>query len=80
MPNELAAVGALLDWNILGGFLLTLTRLGLAIAFVPLPGVKSVPEMARIVLVVSLAACQKTLRRSVVSSAVAHGLYVGTDL
>ncbi len=56
MPNELTAVGALLNWNLLGGFLLTLTRLGLALAFVPLPGVKSVPEMARVVLIVSLAA------------------------
>ncbi len=31
MPNELTAVGALLNWN-LRGFLLTLTRLGLALA------------------------------------------------
>ncbi len=56
MPNELAAVGALMDWNLLGGFLLTLTRLGLALVFVPLPGVKSMPEVARVVLIVSLAA------------------------
>ncbi len=56
MPNDLAAAAALLDWNLLGGFLLTLTRLGLALAFVPLPGVKSAPEMARVVLIVSMAA------------------------
>lgn len=56
MPNDLAAAGALLNWNLLGGFLLTLTRLGLALSFVPLPGVKSVPAMARVVLIVSLTA------------------------
>jgi flagellar biosynthetic protein FliR len=56
MPNSLANSAALLDWNLLGGFLLILTRLGLALAFVPMPGAKSAPEAARVVLIVSLAA------------------------
>ncbi|HPT27928.1 MAG TPA: flagellar biosynthetic protein FliR [Bryobacteraceae bacterium] len=56
MPNSLTHSAALLDWPMLGGFLLTLTRLGLALAFVPMPGVKSAPDMARVVLIVSLAA------------------------
>jgi flagellar biosynthetic protein FliR len=56
MPASFTSALAWLDWQMLGSFLLTLTRLGLALAFVPLPGVKSAPETARIVLVVTLAA------------------------
>lgn len=56
MPSELSNGTALLNWELLGGFLLTLTRLGLALSFVPMPGLKSAPDLARVVLVVSLAA------------------------
>jgi len=46
----------MLDWNLLGGFLLILTRLGLALSFVPMPGFKSSLDIARITLIVALSA------------------------
>lgn len=56
MQGELAFGSAHLSWNLLGGFLLTLTRLGLALSFVPMPGLKSAPDIARITLTLSLTA------------------------
>lgn len=39
---------------LLYGFLLVLTRVGSAVAFVPLPGFRNAPELARVVLALSL--------------------------
>lgn len=56
MPDSLLSAAGMFDWNLLARFLLTLTRLGLAFIFVPLPGVKSVPEVVRALLILSMAA------------------------
>lgn len=49
MPAELR-----FDQATLAGFLLVLARLGGTLAFVPLPGVRGVPEMARAFLILAL--------------------------
>jgi flagellar biosynthesis protein FliR len=56
MPDSILSAAGFLDWDLLARFLLTLTRLGLAFVFVPLPGVRSAPEMVRALLIVSMAA------------------------
>lgn len=56
MPDNPSVSAAILNWNLLGGFLLNVTRLGLALSFVPMPGVKSSLDTVRIVLIVTLAA------------------------
>jgi flagellar biosynthetic protein FliR len=56
MPDSILIGAKILDWDQLARFLLTLTRLGLAFVFVPLPGVRSVPEVVRALLILSIAA------------------------
>ena len=56
MPDSILAAARAFDWDHLARFLLALTRLGLAFLFVPLPGVRSVPEVVRAMLIVSVAA------------------------
>lgn len=47
---------AVLSWSMAASFLLLLTRLGGALAFVPIPGAKNVPPAARIVMILGLSA------------------------
>lgn len=56
MPDSLLSFAKIFDWDQAARFLLVLTRLGLAFIFVPLPGVRSVPEFVRALLILSIAA------------------------
>ena len=56
MPDSIIGVAGIFDWDQIARFLLALTRLGLALVFVPLPGVRSAPGIVRALLIVSMAA------------------------
>jgi flagellar biosynthetic protein FliR len=56
MPDSILIFAKVFDWDQTARFLLVLTRLGLAFIFVPLPGVRSVPEVVRAMLILSMAA------------------------
>ncbi|MBA3974779.1 MAG: hypothetical protein C0504_11255 [Candidatus Solibacter sp.] len=56
MPDSILNAAQVLHWDHLARFLFALTRLGLAFVFVPLPGVRSVPEVVRAMLILAMAA------------------------
>lgn len=56
MPVDTINSIGLFTWGAIGPFLLTMARLGLALTFVPLPGLKAAPDLARIAIITMLAA------------------------
>ena len=55
MPNEwLTGLSGLAAWPAAQTFLLVATRIGGAIAFIPIPGLRTAPVLARVILTVSL--------------------------